>query len=452
MPFNTNNFILFFLPAFLLSYFAADLKFKNTIILLYSILFYVIGNFNNPINIAILFILTILNYVFCYYIFKYNNADNKKSNFLTIFSVAFNIIILCIFKSNLVTKNIPLGLSFYIFHFISVLVDSCSLNCDKEQFSFINFISYILYFPKILSGPITRYDYYISKCNQKDLSKERYLKGLFYFSIGLALKSLLSDNISYIVNQINVYGFDSISILTAWMGMYSYTMRLYFDFAGYSLMAIGLANVMGIDLPVNFDLPFCSKSISEFWRRWHITLGHFFRDYIYIPLGGNFENKNIFRQSINLIIVWLVTGLWHGFRLNYILWAMLICAFIILEKAFVRKVYNKYVIVGRVLVNLVMPFAFLIFSIENLSDLFIYISRLFDLSSINNMRDFNVIFSLYGKIFVIGIFFMTKYPKVIMSWIEKRRALMIIFSVALIALSIYMFNVMGTDTFKYFAF
>ncbi len=160
----------------------------------------------------------------------------------------------------------------------------------------------------------------------------------------------MSDNISYIVNQINVYGFDSISILTAWVGMYSYTMRLYFDFAGYSLMAIGLAKVMGMDLPVNFDRPFCSKSISEFWRRWHITLGHFFRDYIYIPLGGNFENKNIFRQSINLIIVWLVTGLWHGFKFNYILWAMLICAFIILEKAFVRKVYSKYVIVGRVLV------------------------------------------------------------------------------------------------------
>ena len=452
MPFNTNNFILFFLPAFLLSYFVADLKFKNTIILLYSILFYVIGNFNNPINIAILFILTILNYVFCYYIFKYNNADNKKSKFLTIFSVAFNIIILCIFKSNLVTKNIPLGLSFYIFHFISVLVDSCSLNCDKEQFSFINFISYILYFPKILSGPITRYDYYISKCNNKDISKDRCLKGLFYFSIGLALKALLSDNVSYIVNQINVYGFDSISILTAWMGMYSYTMRLYFDFAGYSLMAIGLANVMGMDLPVNFDLPFCSKSISEFWRRWHITLGHFFRDYIYIPLGGNFENKNIFRQSINLIIVWLVTGLWHGFRLNYILWAMLIFAFIILEKAFVRKVYYKYVIVGRVLVNLVMPFAFLIFSIENLNDLSIYVSRLFDLYSINNMRDFKVIFNLYGKIFLIGIFFMTKYPKAIMSWIEKRKVIMIIVSVALIALSIYMFNVLGTDTFKYFAF
>lgn len=452
MPFNTNNFILLFIPAFLLSYFVADLKFKNTIILLYSILFYVIGNYKNPINILILILLTAINYVFCYYILKYNGANDKKSKTLTIFSIALNIIILSIFKSNIFTENIPLGLSFYIFHFISILIDIHKISYDKEQFSFINFISYILYFPKILSGPITRYDYYISKCNQKDLSKERCLKGLFYFSIGLALKSLLSDNISYIVNQINVYGFDSISILTAWVGMYSYTMRLYFDFAGYSLMAIGLANVMGMDLPVNFDLPFCSKSISEFWRRWHITLGHFFRDYIYIPLGGNFENKNIFRQSINLIVVWLVTGLWHGFKFNYILWAMLICLFIILEKAFVRNIYNKFEIVGRVLVNLVMPFAFLIFSIENLNDLSIYISKLFNISSINNMRDFEVIFSLYGKIFVIGIFFMTKYPKAIMSWIEKRRAIMIIFSVVLIALSIYMFNVMGTDTFKYFAF
>lgn len=452
MPFNTNNFILFFLPAFFLSYFVADLKFKNTIIVLYSILFYVIGNYKNPRNIVILIGLTAINYVFCYFIFKYNNSNDKKSKTLTIFSIAFNIIILSIFKSNIFTKNIPLGLSFYIFHFISILVDSYKMSYDKEQFSFVNFISYILYFTKILSGPITRYDYYITKCNHKDLTKERCLKGLFYFSIGLALKSLLSDNISYIVNQINVYGFDSISILTAWVGMYSYTMRLYFDFAGYSLMAIGLANMMGMDLPINFNLPFCSESISEFWRRWHITLGHFFRDYIYIPLGGNFENKNLFRQSVNLIVVWLVTGLWHGFKFNYILWAMLICLFIILEKAFVRNIYNKYEIVGRVVVNLVMPFAFLIFSIEKLNDLSIYVSRLFNLSSINNMRDFSVIFNLYGKIFVAGILFMTKYPKAIMSWIEKRKVLMIIVSVALIALSIYMFNVMGTDTFKYFAF
>lgn len=452
MPFNTNNFILLFLPAFLLSYFVADAKFKNVVIILYSILFYVIGNYKNPLNILVLLLLTALNYVFCYYIFKFNKSKDKRLKPLTIISIAFNIIVLCIFKSNLFTKNIPLGLSFYIFHFISILVDSYKLSYDSKQFNSVDFISYILYFPKILSGPITRYDYYISQINHKDISKDRCLKGLFYISIGLALKCLLSDNISYIVNQINVYGFDSISFVTAWMGMYSYTMRLYFDFDGYSLMAIGLANVMGMDLPVNFDLPFCSKSISEFWRRWHITLGHFFRDYIYIPLGGNFENKNIFRQSVNLIVVWLVTGLWHGFKVNFILWAMLICSFIILEKVYVNKIYSKCEIVGRVVVNLIMPFAFLIFSIENLNDLSIYISRLFNFSTINNIRDFQVIFNLYGKIFVIGILFMTKYPKAIMNWIEKRRVLMVVVSIVLIVLSIYMFNVLGADTFKYFAF
>lgn len=452
MLFNTNNFIFIFLPAVLLSYFIADAKFKNIILIIYSVLFYVIGNYKNPLNIIILIAFTVLNYLFCYYIFKFKKANNTVLKLLVIFAISFNIIILCIFKSNIFTDNMPLGLSFYIFHFISVLADSYRLADVSNKFSFSNFSSYILYFPKILSGPITRYDYYISKCRHKGISKSKFLKGMFYFSVGVALKSLLSDNISYIVNQINVYGFDSISFVTAWMGMYSYTMRLYFDFSGYSLMAMGLANVMGMDLPTNFDLPFCSKSISEFWRRWNITLGHFFRDYIYIPLGGNFNNKNLLRQSVNLMAVWFVTGLWHGFKTNYILWAMLICAFIILEKAFLNKIYGRYEIIGRIVVNTFMPFVFLIFSIENLSDLSTYSSRLFDLSSINNVRDFKVIFSLYGRIFIMGILFMTKYPKTIMSWIEKRKVIMVTVSIVLLILSIYMFNILGSDTFKYFTF
>ena len=452
MPFNTQNFIFLFLPAFFLSYYLASKKNRNIVILIYSILFYAIGNYHSPQNILIIVTIIIINYLFLRLIYKYKQANSKYPRLLFLFSLAFNIGTLFIFKSHIINVAMPLGLSFYIFHFISLTIDTFNSKIEDKNVAVFNYLNYILYFPKMLSGPITRYDYFISKINDKDSQRDCFFMGLFYFAIGLSLKCLLADNINYIINQINVYGFESISILTAWLGMYSYTMKLYFDFAGYSLMAIGIAKSMGMDLPNNFDLPFCSKSISEFWRRWHITLGHFFRDYIYIPLGGNCKNENLLRQSFNLMVVWIVTGLWHGFKFNYIIWSIAICIFIILEKVYLNKVYNKCHILGRIVVNLFMPFAFLIFSIENLPDLGVYISRLFNISSIDNMRDFQIIFGLYWKVFVIGIVFMTSYPRKVMAMIQKSKVLMIIITAILIIVSAYMINITSSDTFKYFAF
>lgn len=448
MPFNTHNFIFIFLPFFLLSYYLADVKAKKIILLLYSILFYVIGNYKRLESIFILVFLTFMNYVFLLFIVKAKRDIVKK--IALIIAVSMNIIVLCLFKLQLFTNFIPLGLSFYTFHFISIIVDAYK---NKHlSYKLIDYLNYILFFPKLLSGPIMRYDNFISEYSQRQNSENYIVKGLFFFSVGLALKCLLADNIAYIINQINVYGFDSISILTAWVGMYSYTMQLYFDFAGYSLMAIGVAYAIGIKMPDNFNLPFCSKSISEFWRRWHITLGHFFRDYIYIPLGGNFANKRFIRQSLNLIIVWLVTGFWHGFRINFILWAMFICIIIILEKAFFINIYKKHEIIGRIVVCILMPFSFLIFSITNLNDLKIYIHKLFEFSSVVNMRDFQVIIKNYAKIFVIGILFLTKYPKALMEIVCKSKYMMIIASASLVLISMYAMSMMKSDVFKYFAF
>ena len=346
MMFNSINFIFIFLPAFLLSYYFASDSFKNVIIFIFSVLFYIIGNINNVANILVLIVLTIINY-YLYYII-HNENDLRKKRIKIIISIGFNLYILILFKSEILTKTMPLGLSFYTFHFISLLVDSYKSDNTIEKLSFGNFVQYILFFPKLLSGPITRHKYFDNTYNDKKYSLNNLIKGIYLFSIGLALKCLLSDNIGNIINQINIYGYDSISIGTAWIGMFCFTMKLYFDFAGYSLMAIGIAKAIGIKLPDNFNLPFASKSISEFWRRWHITLGHFFRDYVYIPLGGNCGNKNLIRQSINIIIVWILTGLWHGFKLNYIIWAMLICLVIIFEKVFLNKIYNRVELIGRI--------------------------------------------------------------------------------------------------------
>ena len=450
MIFNSFNFIFLFLPTFLLSYFIAGDNFKNVIIFLYSILYYVFGNINNPIYIVILVGLTIINYLF-YYIIFIENYENKKRVKLAI-SILFNVAVIVIFKAEIIFRSMPVGLSFYVFHYISILVDTYKKDVGVQKINFLEFVRYIVFFPKLLSGPITRYDYFNKSYSNKEISLDNFIKGMYIFTIGLSLKCILSDNIYNIINQINVYGYDSISIYTAWVGMISFTMNLYFDFAGYSLMAIGLAKSIGMSLPDNFNLPFYSKSISEFWRRWHITLGHFFRDYVYIPLGGNCGNKNLPKQIFNIIVVWALTGLWHGLKINYILWAMSVCFLIVLEKVFLLKVYNKCEIIGRLIVILFIPFTFLIFSIENFNYLKVFISKLYDISSTENIRDFVSIYKSYYKIFIIGLVFMTSVPKMIFTKLLNSRIGMIIITIVLFILSCYMMSINSADIFKYFTF
>ena len=450
MVFNSFNFIFLFLPTFLLSYLIAGDNFKNVVIFVFSILYYVFGNINNYLNIIILIILTILNYLFYYFIYIENDAKRKKTKLAI--SVVFNVAVIAILKSELLLKSMPVGLSFYVFHFISITADVYKQESNDDKISFFRFVQYIIFFPKILSGPITRYKYFDNSYNNKEISSDSLIKGLYIFSVGLALKCILSDNIFNIINQINVYGYDGISILTAWVGMYSFTMNLYFDFAGYSLMAIGLAKMMGMMLPDNFDLPFYSKSVSVFWRKWHITLGQFFRDYVYIPLGGNCGNKNLLRQVLNITIVWILTGLWHGFKINYILWAMSVCLMIIIEKVFLLKVYNKCSLLGHIIVLLFIPFTFLIFSIDNTNMLMTFIGKLKDFSSLNNIRDFEAIYKSYYKVFIVGILFMTSIPKKIYLKILDNKIIMIIITIVLFVLSCYMLNISNTDLFKYFTF
>lgn len=446
MAFNSLNFLFIFLPAFFLSYFLVNDNFKNIVILIYSIMFYIFGNINHVEYIVILFALTFTNYLFIYI------AIRKSLKRMLIVSITINIIVLIIFKLEILSNVMPVGLSFYVFHYVSILIDVYNDKIIKKNISFHSFISYILFFPKLLSGPITRYNTFLDSHNKKNISEDNFILGIYIFSVGLGLKCLLSDNITYIINQINTYGFDSISIVTSWIGMYSYTAKLYFDFAGYSMMAIGIAKAIGMTLPDNFNLPFSSKSVSEFWRRWHITLGHFFRDYVYIPLGGNCKNKNLTRQIFNLFIVWVLTGLWHGFKINYVLWAIGVLILIILEKVVLNKIYNKVFLIGHIVVILFIPFTFLLFSIENVNDLGIYISRLFCFESLKNARDFETIIGLYWKTIILSIIFMTNYPKKVFNYLKKYKLAMIIMSIILIALSCYMINIGQNDTFKYFTF
>ena len=450
MLFNSTNFITFFLPAFLISYFLVSRKFKSAVIFVYNILFIILCYYNSIIGFYALLFSLIVNYI-CISILYLIRKKLVLKKLVLFFSVTVNVLILVCFKSNFNGLVMPIGFSFYTFHNISVIVDyyrELSNNKEYKRISIFSYLSFILFFPKFLSGPIERYDKFkISGDNKPEL-----ISGVYTFSIGLALKCLLSDNLDLLVNQIYTFGFDSMSIAVAWVGVYCYTMKLYFDFAGYSLMAIGIAKTVGITLSENFDAPFTSSSVTEFWRRWHITLGRFFRDYIYIPLGGNCNNKNIIRQIFNLFFVWVITGLWHGFKPNYIIWAMISFVCIVFEKVFLLKTFKKYNSLGKTFTNIIMPIGFLIFSIENLSDLRIYMTRLFDFRSLSNMKDFVYIINQYWKIFMIGILFLTRFPKILSECIKKNKFIMLIISIILLYLSLKMISISSTDVFKYFTF
>lgn len=443
MLFNSYNFILIFLVAFLLSYFLATYKLKKYVILFYSIAFYIIGSISSSYGIIILFISILLNYCFSLIIYK---SKIYKKIFFSVF-ISLDVLSLVIFKLKVGGMLMPLGFSFVVFHYISYLSD---LYTGKiEKIDALNYFNYILFFPKLISGPITRYSEFTTNYESDYVDKNDLIIGLFTFSSGLMLKCLLSDNLSYITNQIEVFGYESIGMITAWIGAYAYYFRLYFDFAGYSLMAIGIARMFGYSLPTNFDTPLASKSVSEFWRRWHITLGAFFRDYVYIPLGGNRSGK--LRQAFNLFVVWLLTGFWHGLTPNYLIWAYVIYIFIVFEK-FIYKIKNKYI--GIVSVVIIMPLVFLIFEITKLPDLYIYFSRLIDIKSFGYSADLEVIMTNYFKIFIVSIIFATVLPKMIFNKIinNNKKVMMLILSFIFIALSLYMLSIGESDTFRYFTF
>ena len=272
------------------------------------------------------------------------------------------------------------GISFFVFCAIAFFVDVCLREKKKtEVLGFWEFGAYLTFFPKMISGPITRWETYrknlpLTRESEKQLWRNLE-RGITLFIIGLGYKVLLADSLAALWNEIQTIGFESISTLLAWMGMFAYSLEIYFDFQGYSLMAIGVAAMMGITLPVNFLTPYASLSVSEFYRRWHVTLGAWFRDYVYIPLGGN--RKGMWKTIRNLAVVWALTGLWHGMHWNFLLWAGILFLCICLERLGLRKWLEKWPWLGHVYVWLVIPLSWMPFAIHNKDEILAYFGSLF---------------------------------------------------------------------------
>ncbi len=341
MVFSSITFLFFFLPVVLAVYYLVPERAKNPILLLASILFYAWGE---PVYVVLLLLSIIFNY-FCGREIDADSENPAKAKRCLIAAVVFNVLILFFFKyygfvldivNSLVPEEIayrelslPVGISFYTFQEISYLVDIYRRKVHSQK-NILNFALYIAMFPQLVAGPIIRYEDIEKQLTERKISIWKAGQGAALFIFGLAKKVLLADTAGKIFEQISADPAGSLSALTAWIGCISFAFQIYFDFSGYSDMAIGLGKMFGFEFRKNFDHPYVAKSVSEFWRRWHISLTSWFREYVYIPLGGN--QCSVSDNIRNLLIVWLLTGMWHGAAWNYIVWGVYYGVILVMEK------------------------------------------------------------------------------------------------------------------------
>ena len=348
MVFNSIFFIFCFLPVFMMIYYLVPGKLRNLLLFLGSLIFYAWGE---PVYVILMLFSSIFNYYMgtelerLYY-------DDRKQKINLIFSIIINLAVLVFFKYYGFLLNtiggiigihiphpelsLPIGLSFYTFRNLSYLFD-IYLSKVSAQRNFLTFAVYSTMFPYTSAGPIVRYTDIETQLKQRTINISKFGIGAELFVKGLAKKVLLADNLSVLYSSI--CGHPQMSVFTSWLGILAYTMQLYFDFSGYSDMAIGLGKMLGFDFNKNFDYPYISTSVSEFWRRWHISLSSWFREYVYIPLGGN--RKGLVRQLFNIMVVWMLTGLWHGANWNFVLWGVYYGVLLMIEKLFLLKWLDK---------------------------------------------------------------------------------------------------------------
>ena len=403
------EFIFRFLPVFLVIYYVVPSRGRDYVLLLGSFLFYAMGE---PVFLLLLLTLTLVNHFVGrkikeqqggYKMFPLQKAKRKR---LLIFVLILDVGVLALFKglSTFVDSSLlPLGISFYIFKMISFQVDMYRGDIWEKP-DLKSTALYFTMFPQVVSGPIMRYDDGEFGA-RRECGPEKFEDGLKYFVIGLGMKVLLADRIGILWNDLQMIGFQSISTPLAWFGAAGYSLQLYFDFWGYSMMASGILVMLGYEFIQNFDHPYASRSISEFYRRWHMTLGSFFRDYVYIPMGGSRCKKS--RMLLNLALVWILTGIWHGNGPNFLIWGAVLGIFIILEKVFYGKALSKIPVVGNLYVLALIPLTWVVFAITDLRQLGIYFGRLFPFIGGGgiavNSQDIVRYSQTYGGLFVAGI-------------------------------------------------
>lgn len=363
MLFSSIVFLFTFLPAVMILYYLLPVRFRNVILLLASLVFYAWGE---PVYLFLMLLSILFNYFSGLDIAR-NLQDKRAAKRSLVFNLIINLAVLGFFKYEgfvLDTLNgilpvhisyhalpLPIGISFYTFQILSYIIDVYRGNV-KVQTNLPNFALYVTMFPQLIAGPIVQYADVDEQLASREVSRTKFGEGSMYFIRGLAKKVLLANTSGMIFAEVSGLAKGNIAVMTAWLGAFAYMFQIYFDFSGYSDMAIGLGKMFGFEFNMNFNYPYVAKSITEFWRRWHISLSSWFRDYVYIPLGGNRVSK--IKHIRNLLIVWFLTGLWHGAAWNFVAWGLYYGVILIIEKYLLSPVLDRLPDVVRHIYSIVL--------------------------------------------------------------------------------------------------
>lgn len=464
MVFSSLPFILAFMPLFFATYYLVPFSWKNLILLLGSLIFYFIGTIQVPEH----FILFTISIVLDFYIGRSMESHPKWKGYFLTLGVGFHLICLGTFKyanfilgeiGNLfhsvqinLTFILPIGISFYTFQGISYLIDVYRGETRAEK-RLLYYAVYLSMFPQLIAGPIVTYEAVADDLYRRSISLKRVMRGLGIFVFGLGLKVLLANPLGKLWSQVLAIGFESISTPLAWMAVFAFSFQLYFDFFGYSLMAIGLGKMLGFRIPKNFDHPYTSLTMTEFWRKWHMTLGSWFREYVYIPLGGNRCGK--LRTILHLFLVWILTGVWHGAGYNFLLWGFFLFVIILIEKMWIGRYLNQHPILGHLYMILLIPLSWSIFAVNDLGEWKILLTRLFPFfgQGIWSMfrHDYWKYLCQYYPFFLVGILFSTKLPY---RWLKKitKKGILFLLLTGIAAASLYCMYRGFDDPFLYFRF
>ena len=374
MLFSSNTFLFGFLPAVVVLYYLCPRRCRNVLLLVSSLIFY---GWGEPKYVLLMLVSILLNY-FCGLAAARQQSRQRSTRGVLIVGVVLNLGMLGFFKygkfffgSAFPDIPLPIGISFYIFQAMSYLIDACRREVEVQK-NVLTFGTYVTLFPQLIAGPIVRYRDVAEMLESRRENLPQFSRGVQRFVVGLSKKVLLANTFGSAWNALQV----TTGTAAAWLGLLCYTLQIYFDFSGYSDMAIGLGQLFGFTFLENFNYPYISASITEFWRRWHISLSTWFKEYVYIPLGGN--RKGLARQIFNILVVWLLTGLWHGASWNFVLWGGYYAALLILEKCWLLKAGEKLPLVLRRMVTMVLVMlGWALFYFENLGALGAFLGRLF---------------------------------------------------------------------------
>lgn len=416
MVFSSLEFLFLFLPLFLLVYYMLPLRAKNVFLFFGSLIFYGFGISWNIYYMGLIIASVLFNFLAAEGIEHCKRKRRKKygeetagktgagEKAILFTGLCYNFGLLLFFKyAGFFVENIvlPIGISFYTFQITSYLIDVYKRKIRAEQ-DMVRLGAYLTMFPQLIAGPIVTYSEVRKQLRRRKITLMGCNHGLQFFTLGLGFKVLLANQLGNLWEDVQTIGYESISTPLAWLGILAYSLQIYFDFYGYSLMAVGLGKLLGFGIPDNFRQPYMALSMTEFWRRWHITLGRWFREYVYIPLGGNRKGKA--RQLFNMFVVWLLTGLWHGANWNFILWGLFLFAILCVEKAGLLKLLERWKVLGHLYMCFLIPVSWTLFAITNFSQLKIFLLKLFPVfTGVSQAAIFAGDFEKYVEIYGIGL-------------------------------------------------